>query len=133
MSFGGDNPRWARNLEVDFAAIAPLRLSWDVERVLMIGNRTGHIRRRSPAKGDDEPFEQEGDKEGADRAVKAAPGGGVDSCDGRSPLSRLPDAVMLLVLEFSQPTLVRPQGGLDLANGAAEGGGHEDGGHWKVF
>lgn len=130
MSFGGDNPRWARNLEVDFAAIAPLRLSWEIERVLMIGNRTGHIIHGTPDRA--EPSEQE-DEEEPDRAADAAPDGGVDAHDGRiSPLSCLPGAVMLLVLEFSQPTMVRPQDGLDLGSGIA-GGAQEEGGHWKVF
>eukprot|EP00752_Nemacystus_decipiens_P012644 g11199.t1 len=124
MSFGGENPGWVHNLEVDFAAIAPLRLSWDIERVLMIGNRIGHIR-RSPSLA--EPAEEENEELGG--GVEAAPeDGGIESHDQRCPLSRLPHAVMLTVLEFAQPTLVRPRAASAVAEGV-----HEDGGHWRVF
>lgn len=126
ISFGGDNPGWVDNLDVDFAAIAPFRLSWDIERVLMTGNRKGHIS-QSPGRTE---LEQE-NKDKPDGVVEAAPSG--VACDEYSPLSRLPCGVMLLVLEFSQPVLVRSKDGLGGARGAGEGISPQDGGHWKVF
>ncbi|CAM9761816.1 unnamed protein product [Choristocarpus tenellus] len=52
LSFGGDN-NWCKGLDVDYAAIAPLRLAWEVERVLWIGQRKGddEARRQSPLCG----------------------------------------------------------------------------------
>ncbi|CAB1108522.1 unnamed protein product [Ectocarpus sp. CCAP 1310/34] len=99
ISFGGENPNWMSNLEVDFAAIAPLRLSWDIERVLMIGNRKTDAILPPAELG-------QAHEEGLDRAVEAAPDdGGIGSHLCCSPLALLPHAVMTLVLEFSQPTL----------------------------
>lgn len=40
VSFGGAND-WCNNLDVDFAAISPIRLSWDIERVVWIGHTKG--------------------------------------------------------------------------------------------
>lgn len=131
VSFGGENQWWAKNLEVDFAAIVPLRLSWDIERVLMIGNRKGDVIGRGlesaePEQADDEKLGQ--------GVVEPAPGAVACSRDGCSPLSRLPGGVMLLVLEFSQPTLVRPQeDGIGRASGTAEGVQEDTGRHWNVF
>lgn len=134
VSFGGDNPHWMRNLEVDFAAIAPLRLSWDIERVLMIGNRKGHSRNK-----DDLPEPQQRQEQQLNDRGTGAPPLSVAREEGLSPLSCLPDGVMSLVLEFSQPTLVRTEqvGGVapDGVGDVAEDGhgGPLTAAHWKVF
>lgn len=41
LSFGGNNPHWCTNLQVDFGAIAPLRLSGDIVLLVLAGNRKG--------------------------------------------------------------------------------------------
>lgn len=132
ISFGGENPRWVHNLEVDFAAIAPFRLAWDIERVLMIGNRKGHGR-----SNDNHPQPEERQEEQLKGGVAEAPRLSVAQEEGLSPLSRLPEGVMWLVLEFSQPTLVRPEEvGEEAPHGVVAEDGHEDPpstAHWKVF
>lgn len=40
LSVGGAND-WCKNLDLDFAATAPVRLSWDIERVIWIGHIKG--------------------------------------------------------------------------------------------
>lgn len=95
ISFGGENPNWCNNLDVDFAAIAPLRLSWHIEREVMIG----HLKGDALARGEGQVLETV--VEDGDQGVLAAQ-------SGVSPLSRLPRSVVELVLEFSQPTLVPP-------------------------
>lgn len=110
ISFGGNNPHWCGNLDVDFAAIAPIRLSWGIKRVLMIGNIKGES----------------------------------SEADTGSLLSRLPPHVMILILDFSQPTLRRPPVETDGershsgdADGDGTGGGENESsindGSWKVF
>lgn len=52
VSFGGAND-WCNNLDVDFAAIAPIRLSWDIESVVWIGHaKGGKITASFAAQGD---------------------------------------------------------------------------------
>lgn len=111
ISFGGENPHWCSNIEVDFAAIAPLRLSWEIERVVMIGSKQGHI---------------------ISGAVEEIETGFNDTERSEfSPLSTLPQGVIGLIIEFSQPTLVRPQ----LPDQVLEEGSHNigDAGMWNVF
>ncbi|CAM9172397.1 unnamed protein product [Scytosiphon promiscuus] len=114
VSFGGENA-WCKNLVVDFAALAPIRMSWDVERVLMIGHRKGHSRISVASGAGSRQHDEEGrlnensDPARPPGATAAATGSAAQGNGGASPLSRLPRGVLLLVLEFSQPTLVRPR------------------------
>lgn len=120
ISFGGENPYWCGNIVVDFSAIAPVLLSWDIVRVLLIGSRKGHT--------------DTGETHQREAAVNSVQGTNAAG-SGCSPLSYLPPAVIDVILEFSQPTLVRPlcdgehppQGG----EGGAEGG--RDAAPWTVF
>lgn len=131
VSFGGENANWIHNLEVDFAAIAPLRLSWEIERVLMVGNRKGHGR----SSGEGAELHQRREEQPNDGVVEA-PTISAAQEEGLSPLSCLPEGVMLLVLEFSQPTLVRPEGVQPAGVGAVVEDGREGpptAAYWKVF
>ncbi|CAM9131522.1 unnamed protein product [Laminaria digitata] len=103
ISFGGENPYWCDNIVVDFSAITPVLLSWDIIRVVLIGSRN---------------VQEENAGE-----------------NGCSPLSYLPPGVIDMILEFSQPTLVRPpvDGGELQQGGEGEPGQKTDSAHWTVF
>lgn len=109
LSFGGNNPNGCGNLDVDFAAIAPLQLSWGIARVIWIGHIKGldgdKISKGEGGKEEEEPPEV-----------------------GICPLSRVPESVIKLILEYSQPTLTRNvgMGELDGLDGSQEGA-------WRVF
>lgn len=109
LSFGGNNPNGCGNLDVDFAAIAPLQLSWDIARVIWIGHIKGL--------DGDKTSKGEGDNEEAEPPEI-----------GICPLSRVPESVVRLLLEYSQPTLTRNVdiNELDGLNDSREG-------TWRVF
>lgn len=119
ISFGGENPYWCDNIVVDFSAIAPVLLSWDIVRVVLIGNRKGHT-------GTGGAYQRDAALNDVDTNAAGI---------GCSPLASLPQAVIDTILEFSQPTLVRPvvedeqpqQGG---ESGAERAG---DATPWTVF
>lgn len=106
LSFGGRNPNGCRNLDVDFAAIAPLQLSWDIARVIYTGHTKG-LNGDTISKG-------ESDNDEAEFRI--------------CPLSRMPENVIRLLLEYSQPTLTRnvDMNELDGLNDSREG-------TWRVF
>lgn len=114
ISFGGNNPNGCNNFDVDFAALAPLRLSWDIERVVAIGHRKGHS---------DQAAVGEEVAQDVDRIF--------------SPLSLVPPLVIALILEFSQPTVARPMS-LEVSehgegsDGDGVGSDHNNE-HWTVF
>lgn len=120
ISFGGENPYWCDNIVVDFSAIAPVLLSWDIIRVVLIGSRKGHA-----GTGVAHP------RDSAVNAVQEENAGE----SGCSPLSYLPPGVIDKILEFSQPTLVRPSvdGGELQQGGEVEPGQKTDSAHWTVF
>lgn len=120
ISFGGENAHWCSNIAVDFSAIAPVLLSWDIVRVVLIGSTKGHT-----GLGGAYPCNA------AVAGFQNTNAAGI----GCSPLSYLPPAVIDIILEFSQPTLVRPtvddgQPQRD-GEGGAEGAG--DAISWTVF
>lgn len=87
LSFGGYNTYGCRDLDVDFAAIAPLQLSWEITRLIWIGHIKGHdIGSTSQGEGDE--------GEAGPQVVV-------------SPLSRIPELFIRLILCYSQPTLAK--------------------------
>ena len=114
LSFGGDNPYWCSNLDVDFAAIAPLRLCWDITRVIWIGQMKGKSSVDGVTQG-----ANNGDEE------DVHPQGGI------SPLYQVSKRLIRLILEFSQPTLTQA---FDGNSSEPEGDeGKDDSGTWRVF
>ena len=114
LSFGGNNSGWCSNLDVDFAAIAPLRLCWDITRVVWIGQMKG----QSSVGG-----VTQGATNGDEEAVH--PQGGI------SPLYGVPEGLIRLILEFSQPTLTQE---FDGNSNEPEGDeGNDESGTWRVF
>lgn len=117
ISFGGENPYWCGNIVVDFSALAPVYLAWDIVRVVLIGNRKGRASTGvAPPCGE---------------TIYGAQG----ESSGGSPLSALPPVVIDLILGFSQPTLVRPRlDGEALQQGGEGGvGGNGHTAPWTVF
>lgn len=113
LSFGGNNPTWCGNLDVDLAAIVPMQLSWDIARVIWIGHIKG-------LGGGKISHHGEGGKEDA-----GPPQVGI------SPLSQIPEGLIRLILDYSQPTLIRNVNSDEL-NGHLNGNNDGSGG-WRVF
>ncbi|CAM9683725.1 unnamed protein product [Discosporangium mesarthrocarpum] len=147
MFMGGENPYGVHGLYIDYAALAPIRLSWKIVRVLLIGQkkRGGEVQ-TSAVMGNSRTFTYS-ETVSSDRAV--AHGSGEDKASyesgrgagavsntlrrvvgriktlalgveepstsrakcskvgGPSPLLGVPDEVLSVIIEYSQPTLAR--------------------------
>lgn len=132
ISFGGENPHWCDNIVVDFSALAPMFLSWEIVRVVLIGNRNGKAgagiaHERAAAGAGMTPQREE--------RVIGVQHGNAPEVSGGSPLSKLPPVVIDVILEFSQPTLVRPPVEGEALQQGGEGGveGNINAAAWTVF
>lgn len=136
LSFGGGNPSWCHDLDVDFAAIAPLRLSWDIERVIMIGHKKGNANNGNNTVESNWSAQPEGGFVGssADVSPLASPqvqpndGGDPAVSPAQCPFFSVPQGIMEAILAFAQPRLVSPE---NTAGDDHEGG--EKNGPWRVF
>lgn len=138
MGFGGENPFGLQNLEVDFAAIAPIRLSREIERLLWVGRE-----QQQHGINADEEFHQVSaqddniDGVGVGVAVGSGGGGGGggDTPPGVCLLAHIPAVAVELILEFSQPTLVEPeyQAGPVQRDSTARNAGGNNPGRWRVL
>lgn len=101
---------------MDFAAIAPIHLSGDIERLVWTGHNQSH--------GISDEHSGGGSGDG---------GGGGRTQDDVCLLSRIPAHLVELVLEYSQPTLVRPDADPVQGGDGAHDVNDNNAGRWRVL